>query len=214
MRFDFRFAIAATVLASTAFFLDIRHRYEILPARQPLSYLPRQLGAWRGTDVSISPDVLEALGQGDFLSRTYRDDVSTSSYTDVFIAYFPSQRAGDTIHSPQNCLRGSGWFPLESNRITLAFPGRAPFPANLYLIGKGEDRALVLYWYWAHDRAVASEYWAKVYLVADAVRLNRTDGAMIRITTPLRDESAGPAKERLIALAREIVPLISNYAPP
>src|SRR5271165_1813028 len=66
--------------------------------------------------------------------------------------------------SPKHCLPGAGWHPTESSRISISLPGIAPFEANRYVIAKGDERELVLYWYWAHDRALASEYWAKFYL--------------------------------------------------
>ena len=82
------------------------------------------------------------------------------------------------------------------------------------MIAKGDDRMLVLYWYLAHDRAVASEYWAKFYLVADAMRLNRSDGSLLRVTTPLgRGESIEAAQQRLLSLAGNVTPLIDRYVP-
>ena len=73
---------------------------------------------------------------------------------------------------------------------------------------------LVLYWYLAHDRAVASEYWAKFYLVTDAMRLNRSDGSLIRVTTPLRQgESIDAAQQRLTSLAGNLTPIIDRYVP-
>jgi EpsI family protein len=213
MRFDFKFTLTVIVLAGTAIFLDSRPRYEVNPPRQILASLPQQLGVWRGTDLPISSEDRETLGHGDFLSRSYQDD-SSASYVDLFMAYLPSQGPGDTLHSPQHCIPGSGWFPLESGRIMLTAPGRAPFQVSRYLVAKGSDRTLVLYWYWAHDRAVASEYSAKYYLVKDALHLNRTDGAMIRITTPIRGEPVTAAERRLVAFAQELVPLINSYAPP
>ena len=92
--------------------------------------------------------------------------------------------------------------------------GHAPFPANRYVISKGESRQLVLYWYWAHDRGVASEYWAKVYLVADAMRMNRSDGALVRIITEMfPGETAEAAQARVAPFASEIVPLLNDYIP-
>lgn len=214
MNLDVRFALTVIILTSTAVWLHMREDYEVLPPRRPFSALPRQLGDWHGTDVPISSEVLDVLGRGDFLSRTYRDNSRALPNVDLFIAYFPSQRTGDTIHSPEHCLPGAGWSPLGSSKVTLALPGRSPFPANRYLVARGEDRLLVLYWYWAHNRAVASEYWAKFYLVADAIRLNRSDGAMIRVTTPVGRESVGTAQSRLVAVAGELVPVINAYVPP
>ncbi|MFY9680404.1 MAG: exosortase C-terminal domain/associated protein EpsI [Candidatus Sulfotelmatobacter sp.] len=214
MRFDFRFAFTVAVLAGTALFLERRPSHEVLIPRPLLDKLPHQLGAWRGTDVPIPADELATLGSGDFLLRSYQRDSFPLADVDLFMAYFPSQRAGDTIHSPKDCLPGSGWFPLESSRVMLTLPGHVPFLANRYLVAKGGDRALVLYWYWAHDRAVASEYRAKFYLVADAIRLNRTDGALIRVSTPLDGEGVVAAQERLVAFSRQFVPLINTYVPP
>jgi len=178
-----RFAFAVILIALTAILLQARGRTEIIPNRLPLSSFPAQLGNWDSTEIELDKKTLEVLGAGDFLERLYQDQNEKLPAVDLFLAYFPSQRTGDTIHSPQHCLPGSGWNPEENNRVTLSLPGHDPFPANRYVIAKAGARKLVLYWYWAHDRGVASEYWAKYYLVADSIRMNRSDGALVRITT-------------------------------
>lgn len=214
MKSYWRFLAAALLLIVTALFLHARSSNELQPSREPLASLPHQLGPWTGTDITIPQEILDILGAGDFLLRVYRAPEISPSYVDLFVAYFPSQRSGDSIHSPKNCLPGAGWSPVESSRVTLSLPGHSPFPANRYVIAKGEDRMLVLYWYLAHDRAVASEYWAKFYLVTDAMRLNRSDGSLIRVTTPLRPgESIGTAQQRLTSLAGNLTPVIDHYVP-
>lgn len=207
-----RFSLAAALLVVTALFL--RGRHEVIPARPPLSSFPQQLGEWSGTDVPIPDDVREVLGPGDFLLRVYDNAATAQPGVDLFVAYFPSQRAGDTIHSPRNCLPGAGWSPVESSRITLTLVSRASLPVNRYVIAKGAERQLVLYWYWAHDRAVASEYWAKFYLVADSIRLNRSDGALIRVTTPiLEGETESDAEQRLVGFVEQVIPRLQTYIP-
>ena len=214
MTSNLKFAAAVLLLAGTAVFLQVRSSSEVIPQRQPLSSFPEQVAGWRGTNISIPQDQLDVLGSGDFLLRVYRDNAATQPYVDLFVAYFPSQRAGDTIHSPKNCLPGAGWTPVDADRVMISIPGQSAFRANRYVIAKGEDRQLVLYWYWAHNRAVASEYWAKIYLVADSMRLNRSDGSMIRVTTPLvRGESLDTAQQRLLAFASEAVPKMGPYLP-
>jgi len=209
-----RFLLTAALLAVTAIFLQARSRNELVPVRQPLKVFPQQLGEWTGTDVAIPQDALDVLGQGDFLLRVYQDGSGRNPDVDLFLAYFSSQRAGDTIHSPKNCLPGAGWSPIEASRISISSPGRVPFPANRYIIAKGTERQLVLYWYWAHDRAVASEYLAKFYLVADSIRMNRSDGSLVRVTTPLRsEESADAALDRLLAFAGKVVPVLNSFVP-
>ena len=209
-----RFVLAAVLLAVTGGLLHVRSSREIIAPRQPLAAFPPKLGDWLGADVPIPQDASAVLGPGDFLLRLYENGVRIQPDVDLFLAYFPSQRAGDTIHSPKHCLPGAGWLPVVSNRITLSLPGRAAFPANRYVIAKGGDRQLVLYWYLAHDRVVASEYWAKFYLVADAIRMNRSDGSLVRMTTAITGgESADDAQQRLLTFAGNVVPLLNDYVP-
>ena len=213
MTSTWRFWIAAALLFGAALLLYARNRSEIIPARQPLASLPRTLGDWTSSDVPISQEVRDVLGPGDFLLRDYQQPASGGD-VDLFIAYFPSQRSGDAIHSPKNCLPGAGWVPVRSDRITIAVPGHSPFLANRYLIAKGESRQLVLYWYLAHDRAVASEYAAKFYLVTDSIRERRSDGSLIRVTTALaNNESLESAQQRLLTVAGRVIPLVSSYVP-
>ena len=214
MASSLRFILAAALIASAAIFLQARGRNEVFPPRLALQSFPTQLSAWTGTDFAIPKDVLEVLGPGDFLFRDYQNPAEKQPSVNLFIAYFPSQRTGDTIHSPKHCLPGSGWLPVESSRVTLSLPGHSPFPANRYVIAKGDSRQLVLYWFWAHDRGVASEYWAKFYLVADSMRMNRSDGALVRIMTPLYfGETAEAAEQRLLPFAGDVAPLLDNYIP-
>lgn len=214
MRLHPRFLIALVLLVGTALLLQARGRNEVFPPRLPLASFPEQLGNWTGTDVEISKEVRDVLGPGDFLLRLYRSDDETKPYADLFIAYFHTQRAGDTIHSPKNCLPGAGWTPVESRRIALSVESHAPFVVNRYVIAKGTDRQLVLYWYWAHSRAVASEYWARIYLVTDSIRMNRSDGSLVRITTRmLPGESADSALQRLLPFTGKVVPLLNQYIP-
>lgn len=213
MRSQWRFVVVIIMLAGCALLLQARNRGEIIPSRTPLQEFPRSFDGWNSTDIPMSSEVRDILGPGDFLLRDYRNPAN-GSYVNLFIAYFPSQRSGDAIHSPKNCLPGAGWSPVRSDRIMVTLPGDAPFPANRYVIAKGEARQLVLYSYWAHNRVVASEYWAKFYLVTDSIRLHRTDGSLVRFTTALgAKESIESGQRRLLALAGQVVPLIPEYVP-
>jgi EpsI family protein len=209
-----RFALAALLIGATALFLHARGRNEVFPPRLPLQSFPLQLGPWAGTDQQIPAEVLDVLGPGEFLLRNYQTPDVGVPMTNLYIAYFPSQRTGDTIHSPKNCLPGAGWTPVENQRIALTLPGRAPFPVTRYVIARAGARQLVLYWYWAHNRGVASEYWAKFYLVKDAIALNRTDGALVRITTPMfSGETSEAAQQRIASFTEAVVPLLNDYIP-
>lgn len=209
-----RVLIAVALLGGTALLLHARRLKETVPDPPQLASFPSQIGPWSGRDMTIDPEILKILGPGDFLSRLYVDRAAPAPYIDFFIAYFASQQTGDTIHSPKNCLPGSGWLPMESGVLQVTSPGRPPVWANRYIIAQGDNRDLVLYWYQAHGRTTASEYWARLYLVADAIRMNRTDGALVRIITPITaKDTAETAQERAVGFARQIIPNLDSYIP-
>ena len=207
-----RFALVAALILGTALLLNARGRFETVPHPEKVASFPMTVGGWAGSDAAMSPEVLEVLGPGDFLSRFYlRPRVP---YVDFFVAYFSSQRTGDTMHSPRNCLPGAGWTFSESQRMELRPANHEPVRVNQYVLSKGTERLVVLYWYQAHGRVVASEYWAKFYLVADAIRMNRTDGALVRIITPITGgESAEAATQRAAAFANAAFPNLNRYIP-
>ena len=208
-----RFLSVAILMLVAAVFLQARGRFEVIPERQELAAMPTQVGAWEGHDRPIPSQVREVLGDGEFFARIYSRSPE-EPFVELFVAYFPTQRTGSTIHSPQNCLPGAGWIPLESGHLQLASAGEPPVTVNRYLMGRGLDRTLILYWYQAHSRVVASEYWAKFYLVADSIRLNRSDGSLVRLTTPLAPgEDPAVAQRRLEQFSAEIRPLLNASIP-
>ncbi len=191
------------------------HRYvqaEVLPPHQELASFPSQIGPWDGTALTIPSGDLAILGPGEFIERLYRDPGRPD--VDLFLAYFPRQRTGDTIHSPKHCLPGSGWTPVQSSVITVPWGGGKILRANYYVLQLGLSREVVLYWFQSHGRTVASEYWARFYLLADALRMNRTDGALVRVITPVADgEALASGKQRALTFTRLILPLLGKYIP-
>jgi EpsI family protein len=208
-----RFALVAILLTATLNLLMARDREEVLPPRSQLAGFPLSMGRWLGKDLQTSAQLAETLGPGEFLLRDYvnREQRTAAS---LYIAYFPSQRAGDTIHSPKNCLPGAGWIPAETTHIWIDGSDGDKIEVNRILVTKGAERALVLYWYQAHGRVTPSEYGAKYYLVADAMRMNRSDGALVRIITFMKSgESVRDAETTAIGFAQLVSPLLDTYIP-
>jgi EpsI family protein len=209
-----RFVVVALMLGATALLLQARSGNEVSPPRESLTSLPDHFGPWVGQDLPIDQQTRDILGAGEFLQRNFVNSAQPQPWVDLFIAYFPSQKAGDTIHSPNHCLQGEGWVPIQREVVQLSRPDGSLFPANRFVTSKGGDRELVIYWYQAHDRVVASEYWAKYYLIADSIRMNRSDGAMVRLITPMyHKESPDAAQARLLNLGSQLVPLLNGYIP-
>jgi EpsI family protein len=161
-------------------------RKETPPSIAPLETFPQRLGTWTMVQEGVvEKEVMDVLRADDVLTRTYADQTARRA-ANLFVAFFKTQRTGQAPHSPKNCLPGSGWVPSESDVVNIAVPGRAkPIEANRYVVSKGEDRSLVLYWYQSRNRTVASEYRAKIFLVSDAIRYNRTDTALVRVVVPV-----------------------------
>jgi EpsI family protein len=207
-----RVALVAILLIATAVVLQARGRIEFQPKASDLQTLPMSLGEWRGTNLPIDPEVLETLGSGNYLSRLYTNEKTPP--IDLFIAYYNSQRSGDTIHSPKNCLPGSGWTPLESQRILLPVAPNKSIQVNRYIVAKGPDHQLVMYWYQAHGRSTASEYMAKLYLVTDSIKMNRSDGGMVRVVTPIvSNETEEQSQARATEFAKALYATLDAYIP-
>jgi EpsI family protein len=163
--------------------------------RSELKVFPRQVGAWQqiGSDDRFDQQTESVLRADDYVLRTYQSqDGRIASF---YVGYYASQRNGATYHSPLNCLPGSGW-SMTNPAIVQIRPtnGRPAFPANEYLIQNGKDKQLLIYWYQGRGRAVASEYWGKVYSVLDSVRRRRSDGAMVRVTVPVGESESAASK--------------------
>ena len=207
-----RFLPVVLALAATAVFLEARDRNEVLPAHEELSSFPTLIENRRGRDFKLAPGESEVLGPGQFLLRNYEGSAGEPT-VNLFIAFFPSQRTGDTIHSPKNCIPGSGWVPIASGQIPIIRSDGSRVLINRYLIAKGAERDLVFYWYQAHGRVTPSEYWAKIFLVTDAIQRNRTDGALVRVVVPISGDGEVAAQAQALGFIRLILPSLDAYIP-
>ncbi|MDE3179616.1 MAG: EpsI family protein [Acidobacteriota bacterium] len=200
------------LLLIAAVFLHSRSHAEVLPLHSSLDSFPVQIGQWDGSPLTIPSSALAVLGPGHFLERLYTAPGKPA--VDLFLAYFPVQTTGDLIHSPKHCLPGAGWTPVNSTIISVPWGDGQTLTANYYVLEMGLNKEVVVYWFQSHGRTVASEYWVKFYLVADALRMNRTDGAMVRVITQVaQDETLPRAKDRALGFTREILPMLHKYIP-
>jgi exosortase D (VPLPA-CTERM-specific) len=208
------FGIVAVPMLATAIGLLAHSSTEIIPRHDPLSSLPSQIEGWAGTDDTISSEELDILGHPEYVMRDYEDSSQQQPWINFYIAFFPSQKAGDTIHSPEHCLPGAGWIPTSREVIQLTQPDGSSIPVNRYVVAESGERRLVLYWFQAHGRAVASAWQAKYYLISDSIHMNRSDGALVRLMTPMLDgESPDAAQARMMKLGSQFLPLLDSYIP-
>jgi EpsI family protein len=213
-----RFWVVFLLLLATWTTLHLRASVDRVPPSEDLSLVPQTIGQWSSQDIPITEDTLAILGDGHFLNRLYSDPASSRQHlsppVSLFIGYFPTQRTGQSIHSPQNCLPGAGWTFASSKTIYLDGPGLKNYAVGEYLITNGTEKQVVLYWYLAHGRSIANDYVAKAYMMADAIRWNRTDGALVRLVTPLQpNESFDGAQVRVLKFADAFVPMLPRFIP-
>ena len=185
---SWRFAVLLVLLLAGGLVVNAwEYLGEARVERKQLKDFPKQVAGWEqfGGDEKFNQETMAVLRASDYLLRNYKD--RDGSVLNFYVGYYESQREGATYHSPLNCLPGSGWVMSEPGQLKITPEGRPAFVANKYLIQNGDHKELLVYWYQGRGRAVASEYWGKVYTVVDSVRLRRSDGAMVRITASIDD---------------------------
>jgi EpsI family protein len=186
-------------------------RDEFIPTSRPLAEIPTKMGSWRLLEEGVvDAETMAVLQADDTVNRTYTDGKVGAN---LFVAGFRSQRAGKAPHSPKNCLPGSGWLPLDDRIISIDSGRGTPIEVNRYVIAYGDSRSLVLYWYQSRDRSVASEYKAKFWVVADAMRYNRTDTALIRVVVPIHNKDEATAQTEAEAFVKSFFPTVLGYLP-
>lgn len=221
--------IAFSMLLGTWGILDSLSHGEPVSAKEPFAEFPRSIaGRWQGRDLGLPAQVLDVLRVSDYMMRVYvpvpqlplplgeRTEVRGNPRDDtapvyLYVGYYASQRTGATYHSPRNCLPGAGWQFVESEQVSVRMRAE-PTTINKVLVRKGGERQLILYWYQDRGRVIASEYWAKAYLIWDAMTKNRTDGALVRISIPVTTTPERAYQDGLVLL-RDLVPVLNGYLP-
>lgn len=208
MKFNLRFGVLLALLLFGNVELAMLSHGKPMPLRRSFSQFPSMLGDWTGREAStISSGEAAVLKADDYVWRTYeRRGVQLS----LFVAYYRSQQAGDTLHSPKNCLPGAGWRAMRSENIQMAGANRS-FPANHMIIARDETQYEVVYWYQANKRVFASEYAGKLYLAYDAISKGRTDGAIVRIMAPY--DRSGNSMAEIQGFARELSAVLPQFLP-
>jgi EpsI family protein len=213
--------MTAVLVTETALFHGVPTQ-EFVPTPPPLEQFATDVGPWRMTrQTKLDVATENLLKADDTLTRLY----GGSGDVDLYIAFFKSQRAGVTPHSPKVCLPSNGWTEESSGTISINVPGEtAPITVNRYIVSHQEERSLVLYWYQTAHRVIANEYLAKFALIFDALRYRRSDEALIRVIAPISGQPEAEGEERAIRFIQTVYqplkrqmwvgPAIARFAEP
>jgi EpsI family protein len=200
----------AALLAGAFVLLQGVSHGEIAVPHGPLRDLPYTLGSWSANEQPFTEQVLKLLGVSDYTNRIYFSQ--QKELAQLYVGYYASQKTGDAIHSPKNCLPGAGWDPIQSGYATISVSGGRQIVVNAYVIQHGLDKQLVFYWYQGRGRIIASEYSGKFWMIADAISRHRTDGALVRLITPMNDGEDN-ARARLTSFAQLVFPHLDGLIP-
>lgn len=191
-------------------------REDLEPNRQRFATFPLQLESWKGVEVGMGQNYIDALKFDDYIIGNYSrkgDRLPVNFY----VAYYASQRKGASAHSPKSCMPGDGWLigDFEQRQIGSHVTSRGDkLMVNRTVIAKGENRQLVYYWFQQRGRIITNEYLVKWYLFWDALTQQRTDGSLVRLVVTLPEGSdEAEADKKLSAFIDAIFPELENYLP-
>lgn len=208
--------VASIVLVAVSFFVvkSVDTRAEVIPEREQFVTFPLYFDGWRGEEDNLQPIIADGLGLTDYVLNNYAKPDSPAP-VNFYVAYYASQRKGVSPHSPRVCIPGGGWSITGVERKKINLQGKPePFPVNRVVIQNGRHRQLVYYWFRQRGRDIANEYWMKWFLLTDSLTMNRTDGSLIRLTTPIGPgEKEADAEARLQEFLVDVDPRLESYIP-
>lgn len=213
-------AASIALLAGTWGLLSLLSHGEPIQAKRPFAQFPMKVGhSWKGTELRMDQEILDVLKVSDYMLRMYEpdgkgvgDNTANATPLWLYVGYYQSQRTGATYHSPKNCLPGAGWQFAETDYVTVPTPTGQLATINRVVVEKGLEKQVILYWYQDRGRIISSEYWAKVFMIWDALTKNRTDGSLVRLSIPVTT-TTDEALRTGIAFLQEAWPILYDYLP-
>ena len=207
------FILTIVILLVAAGFNHYFSKPDISLPRKSLAEFPKEVGDWTAiSDQRMDDGSMRILQVDDYFVRNYRN--SKGEIIGLYIGYFKSQREGKGIHSPRQCLPGAGWAPVDTSVYRMKVPNHNPgtVPVNKFVMGKGLERQLYLFWYHGRGRIYASEYWNKIYLIWDGLTKKRTDGALVRVNSAVIGNTKDALKTQT-EFIQLFFPLLKDYIP-
>ncbi len=204
---------ASALMILGALLLRFSSHVEDIHPNRPFASFPTEIDGWRGKTETFDQKIYDILGVDDSFLCDYRDD--KNRMVQLYIGFYQSQREGDLIHSPKNCMPGAGWKITETRlREIRRFPDKPDRVKVIELtLENGPYKQAMLYWFHSRGRIISSEYMQKIYLVMDSILRHRTDGSFVRLIAPISGDDREKAFQDLTVFAEQIMPVLDEYIP-
>lgn len=202
------------LILGTWFVIQNSSSVSAVPIKQQLASFPITLGQWHRVHASTSSaDVVEMLGVDDEIYYTYQN--TAGRLITLYVGYYKSVGVSGAYHSPKNCLPGGGWGidSIQPFPMSTGIEGNSSSEISEMLIRNGNSYQIVLYWYQNRGRIIANEYWEKIYLVLDALRIGRRDGTFVRIMYSVQDDNIGKSSQDAGNFAELVMNNLESYLP-
>jgi EpsI family protein len=208
-----RTIIVSALMILTLVCLSYLSHGENIRLNKPFSTFPKQIGNWVGEERRFDKKVYDMLGVDDSILCNYIN--YDGHQIELYIGFYKSQREGDLIHSPKNCMPGAGWHFAREEKLSIdaVTSEKKSIFVNNMLMEKENERQVMFYWFQGRNRYMTSEYMQKIYLVVDSITKHRTDEAFIRLTTPLIDGDDEKTVKYLEGFTQLLIPLLQEYLP-
>ena len=205
--------VASIIMMLTMVFLNWLSRAEDIHPIKPLSSFPKQIGEWKGKESRFDQKIYNLLGVDDSFLCNYM--TSDSKFVQLYIGFYQSQREGDLIHSPKNCMPGAGWNIVDTSieKMDTADNKSGKMKMVKLVLQKGVQKQIALYWFQSRGRIISSEYMQKIYLVIDSVTRHRTDGSFVRLIAPVMNNDEMATVGNLKEFAALLMPFLNQHLP-
>lgn len=206
-----QFWFIAFILVVAIIYLKVFATIEAVPLSANIDNFPKQIGLFTMTGSSaLTEEVLQELQVSSYINREYRNN--DGYQLSLYLGYYEEQREGAMIHSPRNCMPGSGWNPVETSVVTITISGTdQSYKVNRILFQKGMDKILMHYWYQGRNRIVANEYIDRLFLILDSILQHRSEGSLVRVIGPW--DTSGDFEQKQEQFVASLFPLLQQHLP-
>lgn len=166
---------------------------------------PKTIGVWISTDIPLSERDYQILETRNLFVRDYKNHKGDSVY--FYLVYSEDNRK--VSHPPEVCYMGSGVSIVDKSPVQMT----NSIKATKMVVEKADSRQLVVYWYKAGNLYTDKYLKQQIKIVTDRMFGRRTSGALIRLSTYIKNNDPEATLNLIKSFCAQVVPLLERYIP-